>query len=293
MVGGTGVVIAPESVVRESELFVAVELERTAGPEARVRVASAIEAGWLRALFPAAVHDVRELVFDRERGRVVARDRTCYHDLVVAERVDTAVDRDAAGAVLAAAVRADPSGSGLVGEPERALLARLAFLARTMPELGWPADLEGLVAEALGALCVGRAGLAELSGADVGAAIANLLSPPQRAALAREAPPRYRLPSGRLAPVRYPPDRPPAVAARIQEVFGLTTTPRLAAGRVALVVELLAPSGRPVQVTDDLGSFWRTTYAQVRRELRGRYPRHDWPEDPLAATPRVRPGRRG
>jgi ATP-dependent helicase HrpB len=111
--------------------------------------------------------------------------------------------------------------------------------------------------------------------------------------LAREAPADYRLPSGRTTPIRYAPDRPPVVAARIQELFGLATTPRLAGGRVALVVELLAPNNRPVQVTDDLASFWRTTYAEVRKQLRGRYPKHDWPEDPSRATPTSRPRRRG
>jgi ATP-dependent helicase HrpB len=89
--------------------------------------------------------------------------------------------------------------------------------------------------------------------------------------------------------VRYLPDRPPAVAARIQELFGLGATPRLGGGRVPLVFELLAPNQRPVQVTDDLASFWRTTYTEVRRQLRGRYPRHDWPEDPSRATPATRP----
>ena len=91
--------------------------------------------------------------------------------------------------------------------------------------------------------------------------------------------------------MHYPPERPPVVAARIQELFGLAVTPRLGGGRVPLVVELLAPNGRPAQVTDDLASFWRTTYADVRKELRGRYPKHDWPEDPTTAVPRSRPGR--
>jgi ATP-dependent helicase HrpB len=127
--------------------------------------------------------------------------------------------------------------------------------------------------------------VAELRQADLGGAIRGLLTHAQRVALEREAPPRVRLPTGREAPVTYEPDRPPSVAARIQELFGLVETPRLAGGRVPLVVQLLAPNQRPVQVTDDLASFWRTTYFEVRKQLRGRYPKHPWPDDPLAATP--------
>ena len=108
-----------------------------------------------------------------------------------------------------------------------------------------------------------------------------------------DAPERYRLPSGREAVVIYADDKPPVVAARIQELFGLTATPRLAGGRVALVIHLLAPNQRPVQITDDLSSFWRSTYAEVRKVLRGRYPKHDWPEDPMNATPTSRVGKKG
>jgi ATP-dependent RNA helicase HrpB len=287
MVGGTGVVLVPESVVREAELFVAVDLERGAGPEARVRVASAVERAWL------PTRETRELVFDPARGRVVERVRTCHQDLVLAETVRTGIDRVAAGAVLAEVVRADPAATGAVGDAERALVARLRFLARTMPELGLPADPDALLADALAALAHGRTSLAELRGADAGAALAGLLTHAQRAALEREAPATWRLPSGRAAPVRYEPERPPVVAARIQELFGLAATPRLAGGRVALVLELLAPNGRPAQVTDDLESFWSTGYPEVRKLLRGRYPKHAWPEDPHSADPRRAPGRRG
>jgi ATP-dependent helicase HrpB len=123
--------------------------------------------------------------------------------------------------------------------------------------------------------------------------VRGLLSTPQRRAHEREAPSHWQLPTERAAPIVYEPGRPPYVAARIQECFGLTATPRLAGGRVPLVFELLSPAQRPVQVTDDLASFWRTGYFDVRRELRGRYPRHPWPDDPLAAPPTARAKRRG
>ena len=149
-----------------------------------------------------------------------------------------------------------------------------------------------LVADALAAIATGARSLDQLAAADLVGATLGGLGHRQRAALEREAPTHWTLPSGRRVPIVYARDRPPVVAARIQEVFGLAATPRLAAGRVPIVLELLAPSGRPVQVTDDLASFWRTTYAQVRAELRGRYPRHPWPDDPTTATPTARAKRR-
>src|SRR5581483_3061805 len=276
MVGGGGLVVARESVVREAELFVALDLERRAGPDAEVRLASAVDPAWLAALFPGAMSERADLVFDAERARVVARVQRRYEDLVLDERVATDVDALAAGGVLAAAVRAEPS-LWPVDDATTALVARLAFLARTMPELGIaPGSLDDARADA----CAGRTTLAEARRTDVARMLAGRLTPRQRDALGREAPAEWPLPGGRVAPVRYPAGRPPVVAARIQELFGLTATPRLAGGRVPLVLEILAPSGRPVQVTDDLASFWRSTYAAVRKELRGRYPKHDWPEDP-------------
>ena len=144
----------------------------------------------------------------------------------------------------------------------------------------------------MAALAAGRRSFAELRAAEPARALLGFLSAPQRRALAEDAPETLALPSGRDATVRYPADRPPVIAARIQELFGLPATPRLARGRVPVVVELLAPNRRPVQITDDLASFWRTAYGEVRRLLRGRYPKHDWPEDPMTAPPQQGPKRR-
>jgi ATP-dependent helicase HrpB len=223
---------------------------------------------------------------------VVERRQRAYHDLPLAESVETRVDRGAAGEVLAEVVRKDLAAAGLLDDATRETLDRLRFLANAMPERAWPADVDALTTEAAAMLCAGRTSLAELRDADLGAAIVGLLPPAERALLGREAPTSYPLPGGRVAPITYPSGRSPRVAARIQELFGLAAGPRLAAGRVALVFELLAPNHRPVQITDDLASFWRNGYPEVRRQLRGRYPKHDWPEDPSTATPRSRPGRR-
>jgi hypothetical protein len=160
MVGGTGVVLASESVVREADLFVAVDVERTGGPEARVRVASAIEPAWLAELFPGSVTESTELVFDATAARIVARCPQAVPRPRLAETTRTDVDRTAAGEILAEVVRRDPRS--LLGDAEKALLARLAFLARAMPELGLPGDPDALAAEARAGLAAGRTALAEV-----------------------------------------------------------------------------------------------------------------------------------
>jgi ATP-dependent helicase HrpB len=107
--------------------------------------------------------------------------------------------------------------------------------------------------------------------------------------VAREAPERILVPSGNRITLAYEPGKPPVLAVRIQEIFGLRETPRIADGRVPVLLHLLAPNMRPQQVTSDLASFWRTTYAEVRKDLRRRYPKHAWPEDPTTAVPQRRP----
>jgi ATP-dependent RNA helicase HrpB len=246
---------------------------------------------WLE-MFPSALHAEREVVFDAERERVVERRRERFLDLVLSETAGLDVDPLRAGAVLADAARRDPARAMQFTEAAQHWLRRLQFAQRWMPELGLPADTDGWLAGCVADWCAGRRSFAELRAGDVLGALRGALTPVQRRALDREAPDSYQLPSGRSTPVIYADGKPPGVAARIQEVFGLRSTPRLAAGRVALVFHLLAPNQRPVQITDDLESFWRSTYPEVRKLLRGRYPKHPWPEDPLTAPPTARAGRR-
>jgi ATP-dependent helicase HrpB len=113
----------------------------------------------------------------------------------------------------------------------------------------------------------------------------------QNRLLDEQAPEALTVPSGQRIRLTYTPDRPPLLAARLQELFGWTETPRVAGGRVPVVLHLLGPNFRPVQITDDLRSFWSTTYFQVRKDLRARYPRHAWPDDPLTARAEAK-GRR-
>jgi ATP-dependent helicase HrpB len=158
-------------------------------------------------------------------------------------------------------------------------------VARTFPEAALPLLNDEDVRAALAELCEGRRSFAELRDAARGGGLVEVLrrrlSPEQSRLLAQMAPERVALARGRQARVRYERGQAPSVASRLQDFFGMREGPRVAAGRVALVLQLLAPSQRPVQVTTDLAGFWSRHYPSVRRELGRRYPRHAWPEDPL------------
>jgi ATP-dependent helicase HrpB len=294
MVGGSGVVLDERSLVHQAELFVAVELEagrRGERGDPRVLVASAIEAPWLSELFPAAVTICTSLVFDPDRERVVQRRQRLYHDLVLEEHSDADVDARAAGEVLAEILASNPWQLVSSGSLEERFLARLRFLRATLPDLVELDEPAHLLQRAAVSLAAGRRSLAEVRRGSLDQALRTQIDRRALALLDREAPERLTLPGGRSTPIFYPPDRPPWIEARIQELFGLRASPQIARGRCRLVVHLLAPNGRPVQVTDDLASFWSRTYAEVRKTLRGRYPKHAWPEDPLTAAPSSRPAR--
>ncbi|NEV80353.1 ATP-dependent helicase HrpB, partial [Rhodopseudomonas sp. BR0C11] len=130
-----------------------------------------------------------------------------------------------------------------------------------------------------------KTGLRDFSASDLSDALMNLLPWELRARLDREAPTHFEAPTGSKLPIDYEAEQGPTIAVRLQELFGLTTHPSVAGGAVPLVLELLSPAHRPVQVTRDLPGFWRGSYAGVRADLRGRYPRHPWPEDPASAPP--------
>jgi ATP-dependent helicase HrpB len=292
MVGGRGVRLADESAVLEPELFLSIEVDAGhAGPqsEALVRVASAVEPEWLP---PERLRTTVDLSFDAERERVAAWKRTRAEDLVLSES-EVPPDAEEAGEVLARAAAEALDRALPLADPETAsFLARARCLGGWMPELGLPAFNEAFLRGLLPTLAAGRKSFAELRRAPLLDVLRGALSWEQLQALEREAPERLEVPSGSRIRLAYEQGRPPVLAARIQEMFGLAETPRVAVGRVPVLLHLLAPSGRPQQVTHDLRSFWENTYPQVRKELAGRYPKHAWPQDPWNARPERRPRRR-
>ncbi|MGA2701111.1 MAG: ATP-dependent helicase HrpB [Isosphaeraceae bacterium] len=295
MVGGRGVRLGRGSIVRDSELFLALDPreERRQGTlELQVSLASIVEFPWLEELVPQLLRRERKTYFDPARERVVGVTRLWYQDLLVREDAGQAVDPAEASAALATALR-DRAGALFRDDPAAATwLARHAFVKQAVPELNWPEIGESDFAALVGQLCQGRTCAEEVRQADKVSYLESLYNTAQRRELAQSAPPSLQVPSGRHVRLLYEPDRPPVLAVRLQELFGWTETPRLARGRVPVVLHLLGPNSRPVQITADLKSFWTTTYHQVRKDLRRRYPKHAWPEDPLTALASGGPGKK-
>jgi ATP-dependent helicase HrpB len=289
MVGGRGVRVADSSAVRDAPLFLAVDVDRGES-EALVRLASAAERAWL----PADRLAVRtEVEFDASAGRVSARRRVYWEDLLLEESPAPLPDGEETAAILAAAA-AERFDEVFPWDDEETVgyVNRVRCLAAWMPELELPSFDAEAIKTILPQVCRGCRSLDDLRRASWLGHLQGMLTPQQQQAVAREAPERIEVPSGSRIKLVYEPGKPPVLAVRIQEIFGMLETPRIAGRRVPVLLHLLAPNHRPQQVTDDLASFWRTTYHQVRKDLRRRYPKHAWPEDPYLATAEKRPGRK-
>jgi ATP-dependent helicase HrpB len=287
MVGGRGVRLAPTSGVNEAELFLCLDVD-AGKAESLVRQASAVDRTWLP---PQSLVTSTEVTFDEKAERVSARKLTRFEDLILDETQAALPDAVTTARVLSAAARKrlervlPPTDSAAA-----AYRTRVRCLREWVPELSLPAFDDEELRELLPTLSLDCRSFADLRQAPWLDAMQARLTHVQRQAVERDAPERLTVPSGSRIALRYEEGRPPVLAVRIQEVFGLRDTPRIAGGRVRVLLHLLAPNYRPQQVTDDLASFWANTYPVVRKELRALYPKHAWPEDPHAAMPERRPG---
>jgi ATP-dependent helicase HrpB len=266
LASGAGAVLARESGVVGAEFLLALDVSagaRGPGSEALVRLASAVEPEWLAPTRRESVH-----LFDAASQTVRAFEREWYEALPLRE-IPRAPEPEAAAALLVDELkRRGP------GEAAEAVLRRVRFA-------GLEVDLDAL----LRAACAGRRALPALD-------LLALLPFDVKRRLEALAPEAIAVPSGRRARLDYRDDGSVFAAVKLQELFGLGETPRLGPRREPVTFELLAPNGRPVQTTRDLRSFWERTYAEVRKELRGRYPKHPWPDDPWTAPPTARTKRR-
>ncbi len=262
--------------------------------ESRIWLAAPLDEEEVRAALGDAVTVEREVAWDARTEAVRAVERERAGAIVLRERVPRDVDQgeitDALlGAVRAAGVAQLPWSTGAA-----ALRARLAFAHMIAPDAyadvhdaALEVRLDDWLRPALGA----AKRWSDVARVDLGAALLESLGWKERARLDTLAPTHFEVPSGSRIPIDYSDATAPVLAVRLQEVFGLVETPRVGEGRVPLTIHLLSPASRPVQVTRDLASFWRSGYFEVRRDLKGRYPRHHWPDDPLTATAtrRVKP----
>lgn len=267
LASGHGAVLGRDSGVHDAEFIVAVDVTaggKGEGSEAIVRSASAVDPEWLAPTSMRLVHQLDP------RGRVRAVAQDYYGEILLRER-PADVDVADGSRLLVASFLEKP-----LSDEDEQFVRRLRFA-----EL--PADVPSLAAGA----AAGRSSLQDMS-------LADALDWRTRQDLDRLAPLAVAIPSGRTARLRYEADGAVTAAVKLQELFGLAESPRIGPRQQPIVLVLLAPNGRPVQTTTDLRSFWNSTYAEVRRELRGRYPKHPWPDDPwsAAATARTkRPGR--
>jgi len=296
--GGRGAVFAGPDALARAEFIVVAALDG-AERDARIQLAAAISRAALVANFAAGFSTEERVAWDRRTAAVVAQREVRLGALLIEEAPLARAAPERQLAAMLAGIRA----LGLDALPwtpaARALQARVAFvraLAGSKDANAWPdfgeTALSASLEDWLAPFLEGVARREHLARLDLAAILRARLDPRARRALDRLAPTQLTVPSGRTLPIDYAGDTP-SVAVRLQEMFGLSVTPTVGDGQVRLAIELLSPAGRPVQVTRDLESFWARGYAEVRRELKGRYPKHAWPEDPHAARPtaRARPRR--
>ena len=290
---GRGAELHGAQVLSEHSYVAVAELDDQR-PESRIFLAAGITLDEIRQTFGEQITTDDVVEFDDATSSVVARRQERFGAIVLRDVDSAAPAPEAVRRSLIGALRRRGVAALPWSDAARRLRQRIAFVARH--DTSWPdvsdVALDARLEEWLGPLLDGVRRLSDIDPTALGEALGSMLDWRQRRLLDELAPTHIEVPSGSRIPVDYSDPSTPVLAVRIQEVFGMTESPRLAGGRVPVTMHLLSPAHRPVQVTQDLAGFWRTSYFDVRKDLRGRYPKHDWPEDPLAATPTKRVKRR-
>ena len=294
MANGRAGRLDPASALAREPFLVVADLSGSAA-NARILAAAAISREAIEALFAERIEAVTQVSFDGEAQALRARSSRRLGAISLGERTLPVPGDLASARILARGI----AGLGLERLPFtpalRQWLARLRFLRAAEGE-PWPdlseAHLAATIEEWLAPQILGRTSLSAIGAEDLGEALRALLPWELRARLDTQAPTHVEVPTGSRIPVDYEAEGGPALSVRVQELFGLDRHP-VAGGRIPLVLNLLSPASRPIQITRDLPGFWRGSWAAVRSEMRGRYPRHPWPEDPLAEAPTRRAKPRG
>ncbi|MGX7741427.1 ATP-dependent helicase HrpB [Rhodopseudomonas parapalustris] len=287
LANGRGATIEQTSALARAPYLAVGELTGSAA-QGRILLAAPMTLTDIELHFGSQIKDADEVSFDRAAMSLRARRRRSLHAITLSEAPLALMPSEQTARVLADGLVA----AGLDRLPWSKQLqqwrGRVRFLRKAEGE-PWPDLSDAALAESretwLVPMLFDKTGLKDVSAGDLSDALMNLLPWELRTRLDREAPTHFEAPTGSNLPIDYEAEQGPTIAVRLQELFGLTAHPSVAGGAVPLVLELLSPAHRPVQVTRDLPGFWRGSYAGVRADLRGRYPRHPWPEDPASAPP--------
>jgi ATP-dependent helicase HrpB len=293
LANGRGAAVDQTSALARAPYIAVAELTGTAA-NGRILLATPIAQGDIELRFADQIEATDEISFDRGALALRARRKRTLHAITLSEAPLALKPSAETARVLADGLVASGLDRLPWSKPLKQWRDRAMFLRKAEGE-PWPDLSDDALAAQREAWLVpalyDKTSLKEISASDLSDALMTLLPWELRARLEREAPTHFEAPTGTMLAIDYEAEQGPTIAVRLQELFGLNTHPSIAKGAMPLVLELLSPAHRPVQVTRDLPGFWRGSYAAVRSDLRGRYPRHPWPEDPASAMPtrRVKP----
>jgi len=287
----------PEWELRLRQPFlVAASLDAGTAGEGLIYLAATITAQALETQFVHQLRKEDEVRWDEAQEAVVARRIEKLGELVLDAKPIRAADAEKLRAAMLDGVRVLGIDALPWNDEARALQARVLSMRQWFPEENWPDLSDGTLAEHLtdwlGPYLDGITRRAHLAKLDLPSILRAQLDWKQGQQLDADAPTHLEVPSGSRLKLEYKPGESPVLAVKLQEMFGLADTPRIARGRVPVTLHLLSPARRPIQVTQDLRGFWERTYAEVKKELKGRYPKHPWPDDPWNAPPTARAKRR-
>jgi len=295
LANGRGARLHENTALLGEPWLVALDL-RYEARDSLILAAAPLDPRVLERDYPAQFRRERALRWNDERNAVEAFEEHRYAAIVLSRRSVPVQAEDALPALLAA-IRAKGLNALPWSEHARRLRLRMQAVREWMPELGLPDVSEQALLDSLESWLApyldGKRRFDALSAEELSQALGSLFDYEQRRALDAHAPENLTVPSGMSRRIEYAAGEPPVLAVKLQELFGLADTPRVGNGRVPVTLHLLSPAGRPIQVTQDLKGFWERTYPEVKKELKGRYPRHPWPDDPWSATPTHRAKPRG
>ncbi|MGM0560791.1 MAG: ATP-dependent helicase HrpB [Pseudomonadota bacterium] len=288
MRNGRGVELPEDDPLAQEDWLAIAHLDGRSG-DSRIFLAAAVTRTDLEELFESDIEQKRRVEWSSRENDILAREERCLGALVLSRQKIKQPTPEEMTAALLAAIHDKGLRTLPWTERARSLQARILFMRRLEPEGGWPAVEDGILLahldDWLAPYLVGLHSLQELQELDIAAILHSFLEQEQVKRLDDEAPERIAVPSGAWRPIDYQPEEGPVLAVKLQEMFGATRAPQIAGGRLPLTLHLLSPAGRPLQVTQNLETFWKDGYRHVRAEMRGRYPKHHWPENPLEATP--------